>query len=103
MKCFFDEFDPARDLFAIKGQTRSLAAYRQCKFYLILWNCWTKENVNCQNEHHVICEECEKGHAKIMYLNDQQPDDPVIPGDDYAIYLRDTKTILRNIRKCLEE
>lgn len=102
-RILFDEFDPARDLFAKKGQTRSLAAYRQCKFYLILWNCWTKENVNCQNEHDVICEECEKGHAEIMYLNDQQPDDPVIPEGDFATYLRDTETILRNIRKCLEE
>lgn len=101
-RILFDEFVPARDLFAIEGQTRSLAAYRQCKVDLILWNCWTKENANCQEEYKVIRDECQKGHAKCMYLNDRKPDDPEIPKGDYANWLKDTETILRNIRKELE-
>lgn len=101
-RILFDEFDPARDLFVIEGQIQSLAAYRQCKVYLILWNCWTKENINCQNERDVICDECRKGHAKCMYLNDRKPDDPEIPPGHFANWLQDTETILRNIRKELE-
>lgn len=102
-RILFDEFTPAKDLFAIEGQTRSLAAYRQCKFYLILWNCWTKENINCQNEHDVIHDECRRSHAQCMYLNDRKPDDPEIPEGHYANWLQDTENILRNIRNCLEE
>ena len=101
-RILFDEFDPSRDLFAIEGQTRSLAAYRQCKFYLILWNCWTKENVNCQNEHDVIRDECQKGRAQCIYLNDRKSDDPEIPAGHFANWVQDTETILRNIRKYLE-
>lgn len=101
-RILFDEFDPARDLFPVDGQIRSLAAYRQCKVDLILWNCWTKENANCQEEYKVIRDECQKGHAKCMYLNDRKPDDPEIPKGDYANCLMDTETILRNIQKELE-
>lgn len=103
-RILFDEFDPARDLFAIEGQTRSLAAYRQCRFYLILWNCWTKENINCQNEHDVIRDECRRGHTQCMYLNDRKPDDPDIPSGQghFTNWLQDTDTILRNIRNYLE-
>lgn len=101
-RILFDEFDPARDLFVFEGQTQSLAAYRQCMVNLILWNCWTKENINCQNEHNAICDECKNGHARRMYLNDRKPDDPDTPAGHYAVYLRDTETILRNIRNYLE-
>ena len=101
-RILFDEFDPARDLFSVDGQIRSLSAYRQCKVDLILWNCWTKENANCQEEYKVIRDECQKGHAKCMYLNDRKPDDPEIPRGDYANWLKDTETILRNIQKELE-
>ena len=101
-RILFDEFEPAKDLFVINdGQTKSLAAYRQCKFYLILWNCWTKENVNCQSEHNVICEECEKDCAHRIYLNAQKPDDPEVPDGSFATAIWDTGTILRNIEKYL--
>ncbi len=102
-RILFDEFDPARDLFVIEGQTRSLAAYRQCKVDLILWNCWTKENVNCQAEYKVILDEYQKGHAKCIFLNGRKPNDPEIPEGHFATYVMDTETILRNIRQNLEE
>ena len=102
-RILFDEFAPAKDLFVIDdGQTRSLEAYRQCKFYLILWNCWTKENVNCQNEHIVIRDECQKGHAHRMYLNTQRSDDPEVPDGSFAIPMWETEAILRNIQEHLE-
>lgn len=102
-RILFDEFDPARDLFVIEeGQTRSLAAYQQCKFYLILWNCWTKENINCKNEHAVICDKCQKDHAHCIYLNAQSPDDPKVPEGSFATPIWETETILRNIRNHLE-
>lgn len=102
-RILFDEFAPARDLFAVNGQTQSLEAYRQCKFYLILWNYWTKENFNCQKEYEVICEKCQRDQAECMYLNDRKPDDPEIPAGHFANWLQDTETILRNIQKHLEE
>lgn len=101
-RILFDEFEPAKDLFPVNGQTRSLAAYRQCKFYLILWNCWTKNNINCQKEYDVICDECGKAHAKCMYLNDRKPNDPVIPPGHFANWLQDTVTILQVIQRELE-
>lgn len=98
-RILFDEFAPAEDLFVIDdGQTRSLAAYRQCKFYLILWNCWTKANGNCQNEHTVILDECRKDHAHRIYLNAQKPDDPEVPAGSFATPIWETETILRNIQ-----
>lgn len=100
-RILFDEFDPARDLFAVEGQNRSLDAYRQCKFYLILWNCWTKENANCQNEYHVICDECQKNRAQRMYLNDRRPNDPEVPKGHFENHLQDMETILRIIRNYL--
>lgn len=102
-RILFDEFAPAEDLFVIDdGQTKSLAAYRQCKFYLILWNCWTKANGNCQNEHTVILDECRKGHAHRIYLNAQRPDDPEVPAGSFATPIWETETILRNIQAHLE-
>lgn len=103
-RILFDEFAPAKDLFVIDdGQTRSLAAYRQCKFYLILWNCWTKENINCQEEHTVILDECQKNHAHRMYLNTQRSDDPEVPDGSFATPMWETETILRNIQNSLEK
>ena len=102
-RILFDEFEPAKHLFPVNGQTRSLAAYRQCKFHLILWNCWSQNNINCQKEYDVICDECRKEHAKRMYLNDRKPDDPEIPAGHYANLLQDAETILRVIRRELEE
>lgn len=102
-RILFDEFAPAKDLFVIDdGQTRSLAAYRQCKFYLILWNCWTKENSNCQKEHTVILDECRKGHAHRIYLNTQRPDDPEVPAGSFPTPIWEMETILRNIQVHLE-
>lgn len=101
-RILFDEFSPAQGLFVFDGQTRSLDAYRQCKVDLILWNCWTKENVNCQNEHTVICEECQKGHTHQIYLNAQSPDDPEVPAGNFAIPIWETETILQSIQKYLE-
>lgn len=101
-RILFDEFDTARYLFGDKGQARSLEAYHQCKYYLILWNCWTKENKNCQNEYDVICDECQNGKARRMYLNDLQPDDPMVPDGYFPVPLRDSETILRNIQRYLD-
>lgn len=101
-RILFDEFDPARDLFPVDGQIRSLAAYRQCKVDLILWNCWTKENANCQEEYKVILDEYQMGHAKCIFLNGRKPNDPEIPKGHFANYLGDMETIVRTIRYCLE-
>lgn len=102
-RILFDEFSPAKDLFPVEGQARSLEAYRKCRFYLILWNCWTKENINCQQEYEVIMEECEKKHAECMFLNNHEPSDPPVPTPHYANWLQDTETILRIIRASLEK
>lgn len=101
-RILFDEFEPARDLFPIDGQIRSLAAYRQCKINLILWNYWTKENVNCQEEYKVILDEYQNGRAKCIFLNSRKPNDPEVPKGHFVTYLSDTETILRNIWKELE-
>lgn len=103
-RILFDEFAPAEDLFVIDdGQTRSLAAYRQCKFYLILWNCWTKEDDNCKKEHTVILDECQKNNAHRIYLNSQRADDPEDPAGSYTTPIWETETILRNIQEHLKE
>ena len=105
-RILFDEFAPARDLFAIEGRSRSLDAYRQCKFYLILWNRWTKENINCEKERDVIDEEYQKGRANLMYLNNRQSDDPPIPEkhreNHFDNWLQDTEYILQNIQNELK-
>lgn len=102
-RILFDEFAPARYLFSSGGQTRSLAAYRQCKVDLILWNCWTKENANCREEYNVILDEHQKGHAECIFLNDRKPDYPEVPKPHFATYLRDTETILETIQVFLKQ
>ena len=102
-RILFDQFAPAKDLFVERGSERSLAAYAKCKIGILLWNCWTAENVNCIEEHKVISRACEAGTAKRIYLQSGQRDDPDVPEPYFSVYLSDTEDIARNIRKLLRE
>lgn len=76
----FDQFDPAKKLFdENRGEYKALAAYKSCRFYLILWNVWTFENHNCQEERSIIIERCQDDTNKCMFLQTGHPNDPEVP------------------------
>lgn len=83
-RILFDGFYPARMLFsANKGAEKSLEAYGTCRYYIVLWNVWTKMNGNCQNELKVILERCKDDSNSCMFLQTGQPTDPLLPDDKY--------------------
>lgn len=102
-KILFDQFEPAKYLFADRGRERSLAAYRECKLDLILWNYWAKINVNCAREHEVISQQCEAGTARVIYLQSGQPSDPKAPEPHLSEPLAETQEILSLVRRLLQE
>lgn len=83
-RILFDQFSPAKELFTARGKERSLAAYGECRLYLILWNYWTKENVNCQNERVVIQRRCENDEACCLYLQSGRSSDPDVPAGHFS-------------------
>ena len=77
-RILYDRYVP--DLFdGNLGQKKSLDAYKTCRFYLVLWNFWTKENKNCQNELSVILDRCKDDTNKCIFLQPGHPNDPDAP------------------------
>lgn len=102
----FDRFDPAKKLFDDnKGREKSLAAYKTCRFYLILWNSWTEENVNCRYEREVIFERCDEDKNKCMFLQTGRPNDPALPGEYFSVTLseRELNNICNRVKELIDE
>ena len=76
-RILYDRYARAGKLF---GENRaidiSLNAYRECKYYLILWNWWTKNEPNCERERKVIFEEYRKNNKKYRFLVTGNEKDP---------------------------
>lgn len=88
----FDRFDPAKKLFdENRGKTKSLDAYRNCRFYLILWNRWTYENENCQAERDIILQRCKDDTNKCMFLQTGHPGDPAVSGEYFSTPISEAK------------
>ncbi len=84
-RILYDRYLPAKKLFSDnRGKEKSLAAYGECKYYIVLWNLWTKENRNCQDEREVILKRCEDDSAKCIFLQPGHDSDPDVPEAYYA-------------------
>lgn len=85
-RILYDEYLPAKKLFFDnRGKEKSLLAYGECKYYIVLWNLWTKENRNCQDEREVILKRCEDDSAKCIFLQPAHNDVPDTPDSYYAM------------------
>ena len=83
-RILYDQFSPAKELFYPgPGRTRSLEAYEKCRFFLVLWNTWTKDNKNCQEEMKRIKKKVDSGEAEVLFLQEPNPGNPDLPMEDY--------------------
>ncbi len=82
-RIFYDKYPTAKSVFPLSGgQDASLAAYRKCKVSLVLWNYWATQSPNCREEQKVIFEQCRRGEAKCILLqNHANTDNPGVPAD----------------------
>jgi superfamily II DNA/RNA helicase len=88
-RILFDQFKPANELFEkSKARDKSLAAYKQCRFFLILWNYWTQVNGNCSLEREAIQERLRDADTDYRYLQTGHPNDPRAPEGEFPLPLR---------------
>ena len=98
----FDQFYPAKKLFdENRGEDKALAAYKSCRFYLILWNVWTLENHNCKRERNIIIERCRDDINKCMFLQTGHPNDPEVPKGYFSQTL--SENTLESLYKRIKE
>ena len=104
-RILFDRFTPARELFdRSRARDESLAAYKRCRFFLILWNYWTKENGNCAKEREAITECVCHGNVAYRYLQTGRPNDPLAPDSEFPLRLseRDIPHIVDIVKRELD-
>lgn len=76
-RILYDRYSRAGRLFGENNAVDiSLNGYRECKYYLILWNWWTKNERNCEREREVIFEECQNGEKRYRFLVTGNEKDP---------------------------
>ena len=93
-RILYDRFSPACELFEkSKARDESLAAYKRCRFFLILWNYWTKENGNCKKEREAIDERLRDRGTDYRYLQAGHPNDPLAPEGEFPLSLRSESDI----------
>ncbi len=101
-RILFDQFSPANKLFHENlAQKKSLEAYETCKYYLVLWNYWTRENDNCQKELFIIKKRCETDENKCMFLQIGHPNDPPVP--QYYFSEKLSENTIDNVFRIIKE
>lgn len=105
-RILFDEFEPAKRLFSDnRGKEKSLAEYRKCRYYVVLWNSWTANSENCKAEREIIFDRCKDDTNKCMFLQANHPGNPDLPNGYFSQTLSkpNLDTIFENIKQIISE